>query len=180
MKKILILILFFTFNSQVKAIENWEIEKILNNKFISVSTHGTITHGDKYRLLISTQGKCDVVEDTFTFYTMAKHPEILNIVNKKIGLEAFGNKMLADVKSSSKFLGGHMIWITNGLYKIDDHIKFLQDKDELNVKLIMVFKNLEKKTFWKAEDMFDIDFNIWNLKNVSEALKEGQKLCLKK
>ena len=84
MKKILTLVLLVIFNSQVKAVENWEIEKVLNNKFISVSTHGTVTHGDKYRLLISTQGKCDVVEDTFTFYTMAKHPEILNIVNKKI------------------------------------------------------------------------------------------------
>ena len=73
-----------------------------------------------------------------------------------------------------------MVWITNGLYKIDDHIKFLQDKDELNVKLMIVFKNFEKKTFWKAEDMFDIDFNNWKLKNVSEALKEGQKLCLDK
>ena len=55
MKKILILILFLVFNLQVKAVENWEIEKILDNKFISVSTHGTVTHGDKYRLLISTR-----------------------------------------------------------------------------------------------------------------------------
>ena len=182
MKKLLgivVLSLLWCSNS-FADVENWEIEKILDNKFISVSTHGTVTHGDKYRLLISTQGKCDVVEDTVTFYTMANHPEILNIVNKKIGLEAFENKMLADIKSSSKFLGGHMVWITNGLYKIDDHIKFLQDKDELNVKLMIVFKNFEKKTFWKAEDMFDIDFNNWKLKNVSEALKEGQKLCLEK
>ena len=120
MKKLLgivVLSLLWCSNS-FADVENWEIEKILDNKFISVSTHGTVTHGDKYRLLISTQGKCDVVEDTVTFYTMANHPEILNIVNKKIGLEAFGNKMLADIKSSSKFLGGHMVWITNGLYKM--------------------------------------------------------------
>ena len=86
MKKILTLAILLIFNSQVKAVENWEIERILNNKFISVSTHGTVTHGDKYRLLISTKGKCDVVEDTFTFYTMADHPEILNIVKKKLDL----------------------------------------------------------------------------------------------
>ena len=79
---------------------------------------------------------------------MANHPEILDIVKKKVGLEAFGNKILADIKSSSKFLGGHMVWITNGLYKIDDHIKFLQDKDELNVKLMIVFKNFEKNRFF--------------------------------
>ena len=81
MKKILTLAILLIFNSQVKA-----VERILNNKFISVSTHGTVTHGDKYRLLISTKGKCDVVEDTFTFYTMADHPEILNIVKKKLDL----------------------------------------------------------------------------------------------
>ena len=180
MKKILTLVLLVIFNSQVKAAENWEIERVLNNEFISVSTHGTVTHGDKYRLLISTKGKCDIVEDTFTFYTMANHPEILDIVKKKVGLEAFGNKILADVKSSSKFLSGHMVWITTGLYKIDDHIKFLENKDELNVKLMIVFKDFEKKTFWQAEEMFDINSNNWNLKNVSEALREGQKLCLNK
>ena len=27
-----------------------------------------------------------------------------------------------------------MVWITTGLYKIDDHIKFLENKD-INVKL---------------------------------------------
>ena len=40
-----------------------------------------------------------------------------------------------------------MVWITTGLYKIDDHIKFLENKDELNVKLMIVFKDFEKKTF---------------------------------
>ena len=73
-----------------------------------------------------------------------------------------------------------MVWITTGLYKIDDHIKFLENKDELNVKLMIVFKDFEKKTFWQAEEMFDINSNNWNLKNVSEALREGQKLCLNK
>ena len=87
MKKILTLVLLVMFNSQVKAIENWEIEKVLNNEFISVSTHGTVTHGDKYRLLISTKGNCDIVEDTFTFYAMANHPNF-RYSQKKIGLEA--------------------------------------------------------------------------------------------
>ena len=86
MKKILTLVLLVIFNSQVKAAENWEIERVLNNEFISVSTHGTVTHGDKYRLLISTKGKCDIVEDTFTFYTMSNHPEILDIGKKKLDL----------------------------------------------------------------------------------------------
>ena len=49
MKKSIILIIFIIFYTPVKAVENWEIEKILDNKFISVSTHGTVTHGDKYR-----------------------------------------------------------------------------------------------------------------------------------
>ena len=43
---------------------------------------------------------------------------------------------------------------------------------------MIVFKDFEKKTFWQAEEMFDINSNNWNLKNVSEALREGQKLCL--
>ena len=159
------------------AVENWEIERVLDNEFTQVSTNGNITHGDKYRLLIRNNGECDVVEDTFTFYTMANHPDILKIEDKKIGLEAMGTKMLANITSSSPFLAGHIVWISNGLYKIDEHIKFLEKKEKLEVSLIYVFSDLEKKLGWNAEDMFDIKYNSWNLKNVSEALKQGQKMC---
>ena len=61
------------------AVENWKIERVLDNKFTEISINGNVTHGDKYRLHIRNNGKCDVVEDSFTFYTMANHSEILNL-----------------------------------------------------------------------------------------------------
>ena len=72
MKKLLgiLLIGLLWCSNSFADVENWEIEKILDNKFISVSTHGTVTHGDKYRLLISTQGKCDVVAVSYTHLTL--------------------------------------------------------------------------------------------------------------
>ncbi len=104
MKKLVVLIIFLIINTSVKAVENWEIEMILNNKFISVSTHGTITHGDKYRLLFNLKGDCSSVEETFTFYTMANHPKILKIKNKKIAYKYNGKNKLSNITSSSKFL----------------------------------------------------------------------------
>ena len=178
MKKILILIVFLIFNSSVEAVENWEIEMILNNKFISVSTHGTITHGDKYRLLFNLKGDCSSVEETFTFYTMANHPKILKIKNKKIAYKYNGKNKLSNITSSSKFLAGHIVLISSGLHKLEDLIGLLENHDNLEVNLVGVIDDIEKKTGWSSEKMFDINFNSWSLKNFSKSLKKGQSMCL--
>ena len=160
------------------AIENWKIEQIINNKFTEVSTNGIVTDGDRYRLHISNNGKCNTVEDGFTFYTRTNHPDISSIVGKKVLLEAMGSKMLSDVKAVYPAMGGHLVWLSNGLYKLEEHAKFLEDKKILEVKLLAVYSDYENNTGWNAEDMFDILFNSWDLTNVYDALMQGKKNCL--
>ena len=178
MKKFLYIIIFCLLINNSYAIENWIVEKILDDKFISVSTNGKITHGDRYRLLINTKGDCRKVEETFTIYTTANHPKINKIKNKKIAIEYNNQNKLGNILTSSKFLMGHSVFVSNGLIDIDKHIASLNKKDELNIQIIGVIDNIKKKTGWKAEEMFDIEFNSWNLKGLSEALKKGQQLCL--
>tara|TARA_B100002003_G_scaffold194838_1_gene184538 strand:+ start:102 stop:647 length:546 start_codon:yes stop_codon:yes gene_type:complete len=178
MKKLIFLIIFLIINTSVKAVENWEIEMILDNKFISVSTHGTITHGDKYRLLFNLKGDCSSVEETFTFYTMANHPKILKIKNKKIAYKYNGKNKLSNITSSSKFLGGHIVFISSGLHNVEDLIGLLENRDNLEVNLVGVIDNIKKKTGWSSEKMFDINFNSWSLNNFSKSLKKGQSMCL--
>ena len=160
------------------AIENWKIEQRINNKFTEVSTNGIVTDGDRYRLHISNNGKCNTVEDGFTFYTRTNHPDISSIVGKKVLLEAMGSKMLSDVKAVYPAMGGHLVWLSNGLYKLEEHAKFLEDKKILEVKLLAVYSDYENNTGWNAEDMFDILFNSWDLTNVYDALMQGKKNCL--
>ena len=79
-----IIILNLILINSTSAKENWTVEKVLNDEFISISTFGEVTHGDRYRLLINTKGDCKSAEETFTFYTTANHPKILEIKNKNI------------------------------------------------------------------------------------------------
>lgn len=160
------------------TIGNWRIQPVANNKFIEVSINGNVTDGDRYRLHISNKGKCNAVEDGFTFYTKINHPDILSIKGKQILLEAMGSKMLSEVKTVYPAMGGHLVWLSNGLYDIDEHAKFLENNKILEVKLISVYSDYETKIGWNAEDMFDILYNSWDLTNVYDALMQGKKNCL--
>ena len=59
-----IIILNLILINSTSAKENWTVEKILNDEFISISTFGEVTHGDRYRLLINTKGDCKSAEET--------------------------------------------------------------------------------------------------------------------
>ena len=162
------------------AKENWTVEKILNDEFISISTFGEVTHGDRYRLLINTKGDCKSAEETFTFYTTANHPKILEIENKKIILKYNEKNKLGDIKSSSKFLAGHSVFISTGLLDIKEHTKSFNNNPKLNIKILAVVRDIQKKTGWNAEEIFDVGFNSWNLKGLSKAIKSAQNMCLNK
>ena len=177
MKKLSLYIFFLLMWCNVGfAIDNWRIEQVLNNEFTEVSTNGMVTDGDRYRLHISNNGKCNTVEDGFTFFTKANHPNILNIIGKKVLLEAMGVKIFSEVKTVLPAMGGHLVWLTNGLYNIEEHGKFLENSEKLEVNLIAVY--YDEKTSWDAEDFFDILFNSWDLTNVYSALMEGKENCL--
>ena len=70
MKKFLkITILWLLFIGNSYAIENWEIKKVIDDKYTQVSTTGLITYGAEYKLLIRNNNVCKTVEDNFVFYT---------------------------------------------------------------------------------------------------------------
>ncbi|MDC0519624.1 hypothetical protein OAN92_02690 [Candidatus Pelagibacter ubique] len=175
-----IIILNLILINSTSAEENWTVEKVLNDEFISISTFGEVTHGDRYRLLINTKGDCKGAEETFTFYTTTNHPKILEIKDKKIIFKYNEKNKVGDIKSSSKFLVGHSVFISTGLLDINEHIKSLNNKPKLNIKILAVVRDIEKKTGWNAEEMFDVGFNSWNLKGLSDAIKSAQNMCLNK
>ena len=175
-----IIIINLIFINSTSAKENWTVEKVLNDEFISISTFGEVTHGDRYKLLINRKGDCKSAEETFTIYTTANHPKILKIKNKKIIIKYNEKNKLGDIKSSLKFIGGHLVFISTGLLDINEHIKSLNNKSKLNIEILAVVRDIEKKTGWNAEEMFDVGFNSWNLKGLSKAIKSAQNMCLNK
>ena len=183
----IILILLFIFSSQVLAdtnSEKWKVETSSKLDSIDVSIDGTVQK-DKLRFWISvgSGGKCNSVEHLFTFYTMVKHPNILEIQGKKIALESMGELIIADIKvvfsTDHLMLPGHMVMMSSGLYDLDKHIDFLRKHKNHDVKLKFVFNDFEKKEGWKASDYFDILENSWSLNGVDVALNKAKQICLR-
>jgi len=184
----IILILLFIFSSQVLAdtnSEKWKVETSSKLDSIDVSIDGTVQKGDQLRFWISvgSGGECNSVEHLFTFYTMTKHPNILQIQGKKIALESMGKLIIADIKvvlsTDHLMLPGHMVMMSSGLYNLDKHIDFLRKHKNHDVKLKFVFNNFEKKEGWKASDYFDILENSWSLNGVDVALNKAKQICLR-
>ena len=181
MKKFLeitILWLFLIGNSY--AIENWEIKKVIDNKYIEISTESLNVKGDKYKLLMKLNGKCDTIEDGFTFYTTKNNPGVMLLPGKKIKIESMGKTFASEIKAVVPVLSGshHLVWITNGLYEFEGHTNFISQSEKNDVKLHFVFDDFEKGTGWEAKEFFNETENSWSLKNFSEAVKLGQKMCL--
>ncbi len=150
----IILILLFIFSSQVLAdtnLEKWKVETSSKLDSIDVSIDGTVQKGDQLRFWISvgSGGECNSVEHLFTFYTMTKHPNILQIQGKKIALESMGKLIIADIKvvlsTDHLMLPGHVVMISSGLYDLDKHIDFLRKHKNHDVKLKFVFNDFRKK-----------------------------------
>tara|TARA_B100001057_G_scaffold488853_1_gene573981 strand:- start:1055 stop:1609 length:555 start_codon:yes stop_codon:yes gene_type:complete len=180
-KKILgIVVLSLLLSGNSFAIENWEIKKAIDNEYIEISTEGLKIKGDKYKLLIKVNGECDTIEDGFTFYTAKNNPGVMLLPGKKIKIESMGHTIVSEIVAVVPVLNGsdHLVWISNGAYELDGHTKFISESKKNDVKLLVVFDNFEKRTGWEAKEFFDITENSWSLKNVSEAVKQGRKMCL--
>jgi hypothetical protein len=181
MKKFLtILALGFLFGANSYAVENWEIKKVIDNKYIEISTEGLNVKGDKYKLLIKINGKCNTIEDGFTFYTTKNNSGVMLLPGKKIKVESMGMIFASEIKAVVPVLSGshHMVWISNGAYELEGHTKFISEKEKNDVKLLFVFDDFEKKTGWEANEFFSTTTNSWSLTNVSKAVKEGKQMCL--
>ena len=163
----------------------WEISTISDGQIVLASMNGNVTHGDTLMLILknSNQGKCDYVQPTFSFYTMAKNPAIKKIQGKEIPIKTSDGNTYADASLVSPFLLGHRVMFSMSFYKVDDLINSLSKYksydvvivDETNPKSVGQSNRIEN---FKATDYFDIINNNWNLKGAKEAILKAQKLCL--
>ena len=116
MKKFLkITVIWLLFIANSYAIENWEIEKVIDGKYTQVSTTGLKTYGAEYKLLIRNNNVCKAVEDNFVFYTTKNNPNIMNIIGKKVKVETLGVEIYSEIRTVYPAMLGHLVWFTNGL-----------------------------------------------------------------
>ena len=175
MKRILFLILLLLFQLKIAWSEPWQVKVDEKNNVVVASKNGEVTHGDslRFRLL---KGKCDVVQEYFTFYTILKNPNIKSLKEAVIPIEVNGKKIYSKAMYAIPFLMGHSVWFFNGGYNVEKHIKFYEN---IKVHRIKILSNDGSIKNFKAEDYFDIIHNEWNVQNVKNVLLEAKDKCEK-
>jgi hypothetical protein len=180
-----LLVITLVINTHSEAGEDeWEIRSISNGQTILALRKGNVTYGDT--LIFSLQnnkGKCDVLQELFTFYTTAENLDVKKIKGKIIPIKFNEDKLYAKASYVLPFLLGHRVMFSMGSYKVNKHLDLMFKyktyavtiMDE-NVSRRALQPNMIKN--FKALDYFDVPNNSWNLKGSKEAIGKAQKLCL--
>ena len=186
MKKILTLIILASLWSNVGSAEDykWEISTMNEGQTVLASMNGNVTHGDTLMFTLrNNQGKCDILQENFTFYTMSKNPDIKKIEGKIIPIKSSEGNTHAEASYVLPFMMGHRVFFSTGSYKVDQHIDFLSKYKTYDVTIVNETKSKSAEQSnviknFKAADYFDVPNNSWNVKNAKEAILKAQKLCL--
>jgi hypothetical protein len=191
MKPLLTFLTLFLMLGGVAVAEEkkWNVSRSKDGTIVFVGINGEVTYGDSLTFWLKKKdGKCDILQETFTFYSMHKNPNFKNLLGKLIpinikGLTYNNGKVYAEVSYTAPFMSGNRALFSMGLYEIEEHIKHLSQFKTYDLTIVNDL-NLEGKEHpkiiknFKASDYFDIPNNRWNLKGVKEALIQGQKLCM--
>jgi len=186
MKKLLAIVVLGLLWSNVGSAEDykWEISTMNEGQTALARMNGDITHGDTLIYSIKNiNGKCEYVQELFTFYTAANNPDIKKIEDKIIPIKFNEEDTHAKAAYINPFLIGHRVMFDMGVYEVNKLIDHISKYKTYNVTIVNELnpKSAEQSNMienFKAVDYFDVPNNSWNLKDVKETILQIQKLCL--
>ena len=147
----------------------WDVEQIGIGSAASVN--GQITYGDKQRIWIGDSW-CDGGEQLFSFYTVERNKDILNLKGKVIDIKYNQERIRAKIITTREFILGHIAMFTLGGYSIEQLVNVHKGSSYISIELI------DSEQF-KASDYFDVLKNKWSLKNFKPALIKARSICEK-
>ena len=147
----------------------WRVEPI-DNDGVLISRNGQVQVGDNLYFYIS-KSNCNYLENLFSFYTANNHPRINMLLEEKVYIKINNTSGWAKVRFIYPFLMGHSVWLSLGMFDMDDFAETLKPHDKFEVVII------DKENF-VAKEYFDIETNYWYLEGLENALRRGKNLCL--
>ena len=84
-----VLTITIVINTYSEASEGvWDVRSMSNGQTILVLKTGNVTYGDTLMLVLENKnGKCDHIQESFTFYTTTKNTEVKGIEGKIIPIK---------------------------------------------------------------------------------------------
>ena len=180
-----ILAITLIINTYSEASESvWDVRSMRNGQTILVLKTGNVTYGDTLMLVLeNNNGKCDYVQESFTFYTTTKNNEVKGIEGKIIPIKFNEDELYARASYVFPFLLGHRVMFSMGSYRINEYLDLIFKYKTYAITIID--EDLSRRAMqpnmiknFKASDYFDVPNNSWDLKGAKEAIRKGQKLCL--
>ena len=166
-----ILPFLFLFSGSVYGEDlQWDVEQMEDGGAVAY-VNGQITYGDKQRIWIRGS-RCDGAEHLFTFYTVERNKDILNLEGKVIDIKYNQERIRAKIITTREFILGHIAMFTLGGYSIAQLINLHEYLPYISIELI------DSEQF-KASDYFDVLKNKWSLKNFKSALIKAKSICEK-
>jgi len=93
------------------------------------------------------------------------------LLEEKVYIKINNTTGWAKVRFIYPFLMGHSVWLSLGMFDMDDFAETLKPHDKFEVVII------DKENF-VAKEYFDIETNYWYLEGLENALRRGKNLCL--
>ena len=180
-----LLVITLVINTYSEASESpWDVRSMRNGQTILVLKTGNVTYGDTLILVLENKnGKCEQIQESFTFYTTTKNTEVEAIEGKNIPVTFNELELYAKASYVFPFLLGHRVMFSMGSYEVNEYLDYMLKYETYSVTI--VDENLSTRVMqphliknFKASDYFDVPNNSWDLKGVEEAIGKAQKLCL--
>ena len=180
-----LLVITLVINTYSEASESpWDVRSMSNGQTILVLKTGNVTYGDTLMLVLkNNNGKCDHIQESFTFYTTAKNIQVKAIEGKNIPITFNEHELYAKASFVFPFLLGHRVMFSMGSYKVNEYLDYMLKYETYAVTI--VDENLSTRVMqphliknFKASDYFDVPNNSWDLNGVEEAIGKAQRLCL--
>ena len=180
-----ILVITLVINTYSEASEGvWDVRSMRNGQTILVLKTGNVTYGDTLMLVLENKnGKCDKIQESFTFYTTTKNTGVKAIEGKNIPIKFNKQELYAKASYVFPFLLGHRIMFSMGSYGVNEYLDYMLKYETYAVTI--VDENLSARVVqphliknFKATDYFDVPNNSWDLKGLKEVIGKAQKLCL--
>ena len=102
-----------------------------------ISRNGQVQVGDNLYFYIS-KSNCNYLENLFSFYTANNHPRINMLLEEKVYIKINNTTGWAKVRFIYPFLMGHSVWLSLGMFNMDDFAETL--KPMINLKLLLLIK----------------------------------------
>ena len=180
-----LLVITLVINTYSEASEGpWDLRSMRNGQTILVLKTGNVTFGDTLMLVLDNKnGKCEHIQESFTFYTTTKNTEVKTIEGKNIPIKFNELELYAKASYVFPFLLGHRVMFSMGSYEVNEYLDYMLKYETYAITIVN--ENLSSRVMqphliknFKATDYFDVPNNSWNLKGVKEAIVKAQKLCL--